>query len=262
MKITSAKLKSRIFHKQSEFQKIEVYETENLGKSLFLDDIEQFSEVDEIEYHDTMTRIPFSIHGKVNKVLIIGGGDGAIARECLRHKSVESIDLCEIDEQVVSTCEKYFPQMANCLKNDKINILYEDAQYFVENTKNEYDIILVDSTDPINQSLPLFKEAFYKNIEKILKPNGLAVFQVAAIAVNPKICSEVCDSLYNAFKFIDFFNCTYIREELIDLTLFCLCSKKETKISPEIKKFFSLDQLEYKKIKYFRDKIKWLNKNA
>ena len=106
MKITSAKLKSRIFHKQSEFQKIEVYETENVGKSLFLDDIEQFSEVDEIEYHRTMTEAPFSIHSKPNKILIIGGGDGAIARECLRYKSVESIDLCEIDEEVVSTCRE------------------------------------------------------------------------------------------------------------------------------------------------------------
>jgi spermidine synthase len=262
MKITSAKLKSRIFHKQSEFQKIEVYETENVGKSLFLDDIEQFSEFDEIEYHDTMTRVPFSIHSNVNKVLIIGGGDGAIARECLRYKSVESIDLCEIDEQVVSTCEKYFPQMAGCLKNDKINIVYEDAQYFIQNTENKYDVILVDSTDPINQSLPLFKEVFYKNIEKILNPNGLVVFQVAAIAVNPKICSEVCDSLYNTFKFIDFFNSTYIRGDSIDLTLFSLCCKKEIKIPIEIKKLFSLTHLNYKKIKQFRDQIKWVNEKA
>ena len=262
MKITSAKLKSRIFHKQSEFQKIEVYETENVGKSLFLDDIEQFSEADEIEYHRTMTKVPFSIHSKPNKILIIGGGDGAIARECLRYKSVESIDLCEIDEEVVSTCRKYFPQMANCLKKDKINIIYQDAQYFIKTTKNKYDIILVDSTDPINQAVPLFKETFYKNVKKVLNPDGLIVFQMQTVAVNAKIRSEVLESLYDSFKYIDFFNCAYRREESVLLTLFCLCNKKEIKMPSKIEKLFSLKHAEYKKIKDFRDKIKWLNKNA
>jgi spermidine synthase len=262
MKITSAKLKSKIFHKQSDFQKIEVYETENVGKSLFLDDIEQFSEADEIEYHDTMTRVPFSIHKSPNNILIIGGGDGGIARECLKHKSVESIDLCEIDEEVVSTCRVYFPQMSDCLKNEKINILYQDAQNFVKTTENKYDIVLVDSTDPINQALPLFKKTFYKNVDKILKPNGLVVFQMQTVAVNAKIRSQVLEALYDAFKFINFFNCAYHREESVDLTLFCLCSKKEIKIPAKIKNLFSLDQLEYKKIKDFRDKISWLNENA
>tara|TARA_R110000868_G_scaffold29160_5_gene108700 strand:- start:155 stop:943 length:789 start_codon:yes stop_codon:yes gene_type:complete len=262
MKVTSAKLKNRIFHKQSEFQKIEVYETENLGKSLFLDDIEQFSEADEIEYHDTMTRIPFCIHSDANKILIIGGGDGAIARECLRYKSVESIDLCEIDEEVVLTCRKYFPQMAHYLKKDKVNIIYQDAQFFVQTTDKKYDIILVDSTDPVNQAVPLFKKTFYKNVEKILNPNGLIVFQMQTVAVNAKIRSEVFESLYESFRFIDFFNCAYHREELVDLTLFCLCSKGEIKIPDKMKRFFSLSEMEYKKIKDFRDKIKWINKNA
>lgn len=83
MKITSAKLKERLFFKNSDFQKIEVYKT-NFGKSLFLDDIEQFSEFDEIEYHDTMTKIPLSIHGKPNNVLIIGGGDGGNSKRMFK----------------------------------------------------------------------------------------------------------------------------------------------------------------------------------
>lgn len=262
MKVTSAKLKERIFHKQSKFQKIEVYETENVGKSLFLDDIEQFSEADEIEYHDTMTRVPFSIHNEPNKVLIIGGGDGAIARECLKNKSIKSIDLCEIDEEIVSTCYKYFPQMTRCLKNKKINIIYQDAQHFVKTSQNKYDIILVDSTDPINQATPLFKKTFYKNVSKILNENGLIVFQMQTVAVNSQIRLEVFDSLYDSFRFIDFFNCAYHREESVDLTLFGLCAKTDIEIPRKIKHLFFLDQVEYKKIKDFRDKIKWLNKNA
>ena len=87
MKITTINLKKKLFLKKSKFQKIEVYESENFGKSLFLDDIEQFSEADEIEYHDTMTKVPILIHGNPKKILIIGGGDGAIARECIKYNS-------------------------------------------------------------------------------------------------------------------------------------------------------------------------------
>ena len=262
MKITSAKLKERIFHKQSEFQKIEVYETENVGRALFLDDIEQFSEFDEIEYHETMTQVPFSIHKNPNNILIIGGGDGGTARECLSYKSVKRIDLCEIDEEVVKTCQKYFPNIAKCLKNKRVNVIYEDAQYFVQTVQNKYDIILVDSTDPINQAIPLFKKTFYENIEKILNPNGLIVFQVQTAAIDSKIRFQVLNSLHESFKFIDFFSCSYNREKVIDSTLFCLCSNKNIKIPNNIKKMFSLDQLEYQRIRNFRDKLKWLNENA
>tara|TARA_R110000772_G_scaffold253918_1_gene369753 strand:+ start:2416 stop:3102 length:687 start_codon:yes stop_codon:yes gene_type:complete len=224
---------------------------------LFLDDVEQFSEADEIEYHDTMTKVPFSIHKNANKILIIGGGDGAIARECLKYDSVDSIDLCEIDEDVVSTCKEYFPQMSSSFENDKMNIIYQDAQDFVKSINCRYDIILVDSTDPINQAVPLFKKSFYENVEKILNPNGIIVFQMQTVALDPKIRAEVFDSLYNVFSFIDFFNCAYHRKELT-LTLFCLCSKKRINIPSKLKSFFDLKQPEYKKIKDFRDKVNWL----
>jgi spermidine synthase len=260
MKITSAKLKQRIFHKQSKFQKIEVYETENLGKSLFLDDIEQFSEGDEIEYHSTMTKVPFSINKKANKILIIGGGDGAIARECLKYDSVNSIDLCEIDEDVVSVCKEYFPQMASSFSHEKMNVIYEDAKNFVKKSKLKYDIILIDSTDPINQATPLFKKDFYEDVNKMLKPNGLLVCQMESAAFNTIISEEVFKSFYEIFNFINFFFCKYERSAKIDPTLFSICSQKNATIPKKISSFFVLDQKQYKTINNFKLKLKFLGK--
>jgi len=260
MKITSAKLKSKIFHKQSDFQKIEVYETENVGKSLFLDDIEQFSEADEIEYHSTMTKVPFSIHKKANNILIIGGGDGAIARECLKYHCVKSIDLCEIDKDVVSTCKEYFPQMSCSFSHEKMNIIHEDAKKFVKRNKTKYDIILVDSTDPINAAVPLFKKDFYRDLNKMLKPNGLLVCQMESAAFNASISSEVFESFYEIFNFINFFFCQYERLTKIDPTLFSICSQKNESIPKKISNFFTLDNKHYKVINDFKSKLKVLGK--
>jgi spermidine synthase len=259
MKITSAKLKERLFFKNSDFQKIEVYET-NFGKSLFLDDIEQFSEFDEIEYHDTMTKIPLSIHGKPNNVLIIGGGDGGIARECLKYDTIKSIDQCEIDKEVVSVCREYFPQMASSFDNPRVNLTFDDAKEFVKSIDKKYDIILVDSTDPINQSKPLFKKDFYEDLKNILKNNGLLSCQVQTPAVSHRISNEVYNSLYEVFDYLNFFFCTYIRDGHKDNTLFSLSANKEVEIPEKFIEYFDLSSKEYQKTRAFLNKINWIKK--
>jgi len=260
MKITSAKLKERIFHKQSEFQKIEVYETENVGRALFLDDIEQFSEFDEIEYHRTMTEIPVSIHGKPNNILIIGGGDGGIARECLKYDNIKSIDQCEIDEEVVSVCKKYFPQMASSFDDSRVNLTIDDAKDFVKSINKKYDIILVDSTDPINQSKPLFEIDFYRDLKNILKNDGLLSCQVQTPAVNYRVANKVYSSLYEVFDYLNFFFCTYIRNDVEENTLFSLSANKQINIPQEFMANFRLDSKEYQKTKSFLNKINWIKK--
>lgn len=259
MKITSVNLKKRLFFKQSGFQKIEVYET-NFGKSLFLDDIEQFSEFDEIEYHDTMTKIPLSIHGKPNNVLIIGGGDGGIARECLKYDAIESIDQCEIDKEVVSVCREYFPQMASSFNNPRVNLTFDDAKEFVKLIDKKYDIILVDSTDPINQSKPLFKKDFYKDLKNILKDDGLLSCQVQTPAVNYRVANEVYNSLYEVFDYLNFFFCTYLRDGYKENTLFSLSANKQINIPQEFMANFRLDSKEYQTTKSFLNKINWIKK--
>lgn len=259
MKITSLNLKKRLFFKQSDFQKIEVYETD-LGKSLFLDDIEQFSEFDEIEYHDTMTKIPISIHGKPNNVLIIGGGDGGIARECLKYDTIKSIDQCEIDKEVVSVCKEYFPQMASSFDDPRVNLIFDDAKVFVKSIDKKYDIILVDSTDPINQSKPLFEKDFYKDLKNILKDDGLLSCQVQTPAVDYKIANKVYSSLYEIFGYLNFFFCTYLRKNIEENTLFSLSANREIDIPKKFIKYFRLNQKEYEKTKSFLNKINWIKK--
>jgi len=261
MKIaSSAKLKERIFYKQSKFQKIEVYETKNVGRALFLDDIEQFSEFDEIEYHRTMTEIPVSIHGKPNNILIIGGGDGGIARECLKYDNIKSIDQCEIDEEVVSVCKKYFPQMASSFDDSRVNLTIDDAKDFVKSVNKKYDIILVDSTDPINQSKPLFEIDFYRDLKNILKNDGLLSCQVQTPAVDYRIGNKVYSSLYEVFDYLNFFFCTYLRNNVKENTLFSLSANKQINIPQEFMANFRLDSKQYQKTKSFLNKINWIKK--
>ena len=260
MKITTINLKKKLFFKKSNFQKIEVYETENFGKSLFLDDIEQFSEVDEIEYHDTMTRVPILIHGNPKKILIIGGGDGGIARECIKYNSVERVDLCEIDEEVIFACKKYFPQMACSFENPMVNLIIGDAKNFVKTTEDKYDIILVDSTDPINQATPLFKKDFYQDLKKILKKDGIVSCQVQTPAVNPLIAKNVYSDLYSTFEYLNFFFCTYVRAGLNENTLFSLSLDKQIKIPIDLEEHFDLEKNGYKRTKNFLNKLNWMKK--
>lgn len=259
MKNTSLNLKKKLFLKKSNFQKIEVYET-NFGKSLFLDDIEQFSELDEIEYHDIMTRIPILTHGNPKKILIIGGGDGGIARECIKYKSVEQVDLCEIDEEVIFTCKKYFPQMTCSFESPIVNLIVADAKFLVKTTEEKYDIILVDSTDPINQAEPLFKKDFYQDLKKILKKDGVVCCQVQTLAVNPSIAKNVYSDLYCTFEYLNFFFCTYLRDGLNENTLFSISSNEEIKIPKDLEKNFELQKGGYKKTKNFLNKLNWIKK--
>jgi len=260
MKITTLKLKKKLFYKKSKFQKIEVYQTEGFGKSLFLDDIEQFSESDEIQYHETMTKVPILIHGDPKKILIIGGGDGAIARECIKYNSVEKVDLCEIDKEVVSTCKEYFPQMAYSFKDAKVSLIIQDAKKFVKTTENKYDIILVDSTDPINQATPLFKKDFYQDLKKILKKDGIVSCQIQTPAVNPLIAKDVYSDLYSTFEYLNFFFCTYMREGFKENTLFSLSLNKQIKISKDLEEYFDLENNGYKRAKNFLNKLNWIKK--
>ncbi len=257
---TTIGLEKKLFYKKSNFQKIEVYQTKNFGKSLFLDGIEQFSEADEIQYHYTMTKVPILIHGNPKEILIIGGGDGAIARECVKYNSIEKVDLCEIDEEVVNTCKKYFPQMSYSFEDEKVNLIIEDAKNFVKRTKNKYDIILVDSTDPINQAIPLFKKDFYEDLKKILKKNGVVSCQVQTPAVNPLIAKDVYSDLYSTFEYLNFFFCTYVRAGLNENTLFSLCLDKQIKIPKDLEEYFDLKKGGYKRTKNFLNKLNWMKK--
>ena len=167
-----------LYSKQSDFQKVEVFETESdLGRVLTLDDLMMTTEGDEYHYHEMIAHIPMMHHKAPKTVLVIGGGDGGTVREVLKHDTVEKVVLCEIDGMVIEACKEFLPTISCELDNPKCEILVEDAIEYIKDKKDMFDIILIDSTDPIGPGEGLFTEEFYTNIKNSLKKGGIMVAQ-------------------------------------------------------------------------------------
>ena len=186
-----------LFSEQSDFQKVEVFETESsLGRVLTLDDLMMTTEGDEYHYHEMIAHVPMMNHKNPESVLVIGGGDGGTVREVLKHKSVKRVVLCEIDGMVIDVCKKYLPTITCELENPKVEILVQDAIEYIKDKKNEFDIVLIDSTDPMGPGEGLFTEEFYTNVKNSLKKGGI----VTAQSESPFVNKEEIKKMYNLLK--------------------------------------------------------------
>jgi spermidine synthase len=167
---------------QSNFQKIEVVESLDFGKMLILDNVINLTERDEFVYHEMLTHVAMFSHPNPQRVLIVGGGDGGTAREALKHPGVKGIQLVEIDETVISVSKRYFPSIAVSLDHPKVEVQIGDAVEYMKETRERFDIILIDSTDPvIDQSGGLFSIPFYRDCLKALTEQGILAAQVGDI---------------------------------------------------------------------------------
>ena len=175
----SIKVKEHIHSEQSAFQQIDFFVSDTFGTFFTLDGLMMVTEKDEFIYHDMITHIPMAVNTSIKKVLIIGGGDGGTAREVLRYSNIEHVDMVEIDERVVRLCQKYLPQTASMLDKDpRLTLHFEDGLKFVQDaTEGSYDLILVDSTDPIGPGEGLFTYEFYNNCSRILSEDGILINQ-------------------------------------------------------------------------------------
>ena len=186
-----------LFSEQSDFQKVEVFETESdLGRVLTLDDLMMTTEGDEYHYHEMIAHIPMMQHPCPKSVLVIGGGDGGTIREVLKHKTVERAVLCEIEGMVIDACKKYLPTIACELDNPKVEILVQDAIEYIKDKKDEFDIILIDSTDPMGPGEGLFTDEFYTNVKNSLKKGGIMVAQ----SESPFAQKESVQKMYTQLK--------------------------------------------------------------
>ncbi len=168
------KQKEVLFSKQSPFQKVEIFDTDStLGRVLTIDDLMMTTEGDEYHYHEMIAHIPMMHHKAPKTVLVIGGGDGGTVREVLKHDTVEKVVLCEIDGMVIEACKKYLPTISCELDNPKCEIRVEDAIEYIKDKKNMFDIVLIDSTDPLGPGEGLFTEEFYTNVKESLKEGGI-----------------------------------------------------------------------------------------
>jgi spermidine synthase len=171
------KINSLLEKKDSKFQRIEVYDTKPFGRMLVLDGVIMCTEYDEHAYHEMIAHVPLCAHKNPENVLVIGGGDGGTIRETLRHRGVKRVDLCEIDGEVVEVSRKYLPQLACAFDDSRVSVFHEDGATFIEAHPDTYDVIMVDSSDPIGPAEVLFSEEFYVAMKKSLRADGIAVTQ-------------------------------------------------------------------------------------
>jgi len=173
----SIKVDRQIASVQSDFQRIDVFDSYAFGRVLVLDGCIMLTEKDEFIYHEMMTHVPMAVNPEIRDILVIGAGDGGVVRELARYDSIRRIDMVEIDKLVVDICRKYLPQTACKLDDPRVSIYYEDGLKFVRRKHNEYDLIIVDSTDPFGPGEGLFTKEFYGNCFKALKEDGILVNQ-------------------------------------------------------------------------------------
>lgn len=169
--------KKHLFSKKSPFQQVDIYDTVTHGRLLAHDGLIMVTEKDEFIYHDMITHVPMMTHPNPEKVLIIGGGDGGTAREVLRYKSVKKCVMVEIDPVVIEASREWLPQTSNQFNNPKLEILVADGVDYMKTSTETFDVIIVDSSDPIGPATPLFNIDFYKDIYARLSDNGIVVSQ-------------------------------------------------------------------------------------
>lgn len=165
---------------KSQFQDIRIFDTARNGRVLVLDDIVQLSTRDECGYSEMLAHVPIFEHGRVRKVMIVGGGDGAIAEEVLKHKDVVQVDLVDIDGRVIELSKQHLADAhKNCFADKRLSVHAEDAFAFLGRpaAKEAYDVIIADRPDPVGPAQVLFGDGFYDRIKAALTPGGFAVFQ-------------------------------------------------------------------------------------
>ena len=173
----SIRIDRQLYSSQSEFQRIDVFDTPAFGRILVLDGYLMLTEKDEFIYHEMIVHTPMAVHPCVKNVLVIGAGDGGAVRELTRYPEIERIDLAEIDGPVIEVSKEYLPFTACKMDDPRLHVYVEDGLKFVRRKKAEYDLIIVDSTDPFGPGEGLFSREFYGNCFKALKEDGIMVNQ-------------------------------------------------------------------------------------
>lgn len=199
-------LKKRLYSKTSPFQKVEVVETSHHGRALLNDGFYMLTERDEAVYHEMMAHVPLFVHPNPERVLIIGGGDGGTAREVLRHPSVKRCVMVEIDGAVVDACREWIPQTASALQDERLELKIEDGVKFLKESKEIFDVILVDSTDPIGPAKPLFGEDFYQDIFDHLSEDGISVSQAESVFYQEDMQKTLACLTSARFQWMSFYN--------------------------------------------------------
>ena len=183
----------------SPYQQIAIIETERLGRMMVLDGCVMLTERDEFFYHEMLAHPALCTHPNPERVLVIGGGDGGTVREALRYPEVEHIDLVELDEMVVRLSQEYLPEISGKLTDPRVSMYFEDGVAFMARHAASYDVIMIDSTDPVGPAAGLITESFFQNCKQALRPGGIIVMQSGSPFLSGKELKVVHNNLLPIF---------------------------------------------------------------
>ena len=173
----SVKVDKQLFGQQTEYQRLDVFDSEEFGRFISSDGSIVFSEKDEFIYDEMIVHVPMAVHPRVENVLVIGGGDGGVARELSYYDEIKKIDVVEPDEVFVDICKKYFTFNSCGLDDKRVTVYNRDALRFLRTKHEEYDLIINDAIDPLGHTAGLFTKEFYGNSYKALRDDGIMVYQ-------------------------------------------------------------------------------------
>ena len=174
---TSVRVEKQLYSGRSPYQQIDVFQTKEFGKMIVLDGEIVFSEADEFIYNEMVVHVPMAVHPHVRDVLIIGGGDGGVAKVLTQYPEIASIDVVEPDEMFIEVSKQYFPETAEGFNDNRVTIKNMDALRFLRRFRDSYDLIINDSTDPFGHTEGLFTREFYGNCYRALREDGIMVYQ-------------------------------------------------------------------------------------
>ncbi|KAL9272677.1 Spermine synthase-like protein [Drosera capensis] len=197
----SLEVKQVLFKEKSKYQEVLVFESTSYGKVLALDGIVQLTEKDECAYQEMITHLPLCSIESPQNVLVVGGGDGGVLREISRHKSVELIEICEIDEMVIDVSKKFFPELSLGFEDPRVQLHVGDAAEFLRQApRGKYDAVIVDSSDPVGPAQELVEQPFFESIAKALRPGGVFCSMTESLWLHTHLIEEALSICRLTFK--------------------------------------------------------------
>ncbi|PGL71251.1 spermidine synthase [Bacillus sp. AFS055030] len=242
----TAKINKTLHTEQTEFQKLDMVETEEFGNMLILDGMVMTTQKDEFVYHEMVAHVPLFTHPNPENVLVVGGGDGGVIREVLKHPSVKKATLVEIDGKVIEYSKKYLPEIAGKLEDPRVEVKVDDGFMHIANSENVYDVIMVDSTEPVGPAVNLFTKGFYAGIAKALKEDGIFVAQTDNPWFTPELITQVQRDVREIFPITRLYIAN-IPTYPSGMWTFTIGSKKHDPLEVEENRFFDIETKYYTK---------------
>lgn len=253
------KVEKILYSKKSEFQDILVFKSTNFGNVLVLDGIIQVTERDEFSYQEMIAHIPLFAHPNPKKVLVIGGGDGGVLREVVKHECVKSATLVEIDDMVIQLSKKYLPQMSKSFDHEKVEVILQDGFKFLKDCENlkefeKYDVIITDSSDPDGPAEAFFQADYFKLLFNALNKDGIVISMASEnIWLNLTNLKNLKNACENVFPVVDTCYCTIPSYTSGQISLMCCGKNKEIGLTKPNRSI--PEDEEFKLFRYYNSKI-------